>query len=306
MSDNQNKPNIFARVLIGILGTLIISLIVAKFYFFDPKAEISNGIIILLGLLIIVFLSEIFDSFSLGQFLTLKRTIKEKEEKITDLKESNDKLLNIVITNNSFAQKQSLTNVNGISTEEFTRSIISVIKADKETREKEESGKEKIYELAEEEIPKKPRKRFDFQKMRNWGVTKFIDNKDFRKYNFIEDAQILMPQKDLDPINIDNPVFDGYVETENFEVFLSVKLRSSMYMLNRDRLYVMLSKLYYYRLAKKTNVYLNLILVDRPEDTKGNLDERIIKDFEPAIRSGLLKLDYYEINEKDMAKMYVS
>lgn len=306
MIDNQNKPNIFARVLIGILGTLIISLIVAKFYFFDPKAEISNGIIILLGLLIIVFLSEIFDSFSLGQFLTLKRTIKEKEEKITDLKESNDKLLNIVITNNSFAQKQSLTNVNGISTEEFTRSIISVIKADKETREKEESGKEKIYELAEEEIPKKPRKRFDFQKMRNWGVTKFIDNKDFRKYNFIEDAQILMPQKDLDPINIDNPVFDGYVETENFEVFLSVKLRSSMYMLNRDRLYVMLSKLYYYRLAKKTNVYLNFILVDRPEDTKGNLDERIIKDFEPAIRSGLLKLDYYEIDEKDMAKMYVS
>lgn len=306
MIDNQNKPNIFARVLIGILGTLIISLIVAKFYFFDSKAEISNGIIILLGLLIIVFLSEIFDSFSLGQFLNLKRTIKEKEEKITDLKESNDKLLNIVITNNSLAQKQSLTNVNGISTEEFTRSIISVIKADKETREKEESGKEKIYELAEEEIPKKPRKRFDFQKMRNWGVTKFIDNKDFRKYNFIEDAQILMPQKDLDPINVDNPVFDGYVETEKFEVFLSVKLRSSMYMLNRDRLYVMLSKLYYYRLAKKTNVYLNLILVDRPEDTKGNLDERIIKDFEPAIRSGLLKLDYYEIDEKDMTKMHVS
>lgn len=306
MIDNQNKPNIFARVLIGILGTLIISLIVTKFYFFDSKAEISNGIIILLGLLIIVFLSEIFDSFSLGQFLNLKRTIKEKEEKITDLKESNDKLLNIVITNNSLAQKQSLTNVNGISTEEFTRSIISVIKADKETREKEESGKEKIYELAEEEIPKKPRKRFDFQKMRNWGVTKFIDNKDFRKYNFIEDAQILMPQKDLDPINVDNPVFDGYVETEKFEVFLSVKLRSSMYMLNRDRLYVMLSKLYYYRLAKKTNVYLNLILVDRPEDTKGNLDERIIKDFEPAIRSGLLKLDYYEIDEKDMTKMHVS
>lgn len=306
MSENQNKPNIFARVLIGILGTLIISLIVAKFYFFDPKAEISNGIIILLSLLIIVFLSEIFDSFSLGQFLTLKRTIKEKEEKISDLKESNDKLLNIVITNNSFAQKQSLTNVNGISTEEFTRSIISVIRADKETREKEQNGKEKMYELAEEEFPKKPRKRFDFQKMRNWGVTKFIDNKDFRKYNFIEDAQILMPQKDLDPINIDNPIFDGYVETENFEVFLSVKIRSSMYMLNRDRLYVMLTKLYYYRLAKKTNVYLNLILVDRPEDTKGNLDERIIKDFEPAIRIGLLKLDYYEIDEKEMEKMYIN
>lgn len=306
MSDIKDKQNIFARILIGILGTLIISLIVAKFYFFDQKAEISNGIIILLGMLIIVFLSEIFDSFSLGQFLTLKRTIKEKEEKITDLKESNDKLLNIIITNNSFAQKQSLTNVNGISTEEFTRSIISVIKADKETREKEQNGKEKMYELVEDETPKRTKKRFDFQKMRNWGVTKFIDNKDFKKYNFIEDAQILMPQKDLDPINIDNPVFDGYVETENYEVFLFVKLRSSMYMLSRDRLYVMLTKLYYYRLAKKTNIYLNLILIDRPEDTKGNGYERIIKDFEPAIRIGLLKLDYYEIDEKEIEKMYVS
>ena len=144
--DKDNKPNYFVRTLVVILGLVIGSLIVSKFYYFDPKGEISNGIIILIALLIILFLSEIFDSFSLGQFLSLKRTISEKNEKITELKESNDKLLNIVIANNNISQRSTMTNVTGISPEEFAKTIISVIKADKETTDKEETRKEKKME----------------------------------------------------------------------------------------------------------------------------------------------------------------
>ena len=61
--DKDNKPNYFVRTLIVILGLVIGSLIVSKFYYFDPKGEISNGIIILIALLIILFLSEIFSAF---------------------------------------------------------------------------------------------------------------------------------------------------------------------------------------------------------------------------------------------------
>jgi hypothetical protein len=304
----ENTINYFVRTLIVILGLLIASLIISRFYIFEPKGEISNGIIILIGLLIMLFLSEIFDSFSLGQFLTLKRTILEKNEKISELKDSNDKLLNIVISNNNLSQKSTMTNVTGISPEEFAKTIISVIKADKETTDKEETRKEKIAEIVVDEEEKNepqqaPRKRINLPKLEEFVLAKFIDNKDLRKHSFIEDAQILMPQKEIDPISHFNPIFDGYVETENYEMFIEIKLRNSPLIIFRERLYVMLAKLFYYRQAKKTNAYLNLILVDRPienERTFSNNETKMIAEFEPAIRMGLLKIEYIQLSEEEM------
>lgn len=308
----KNKPNYFVRTLIIVLGILIISLIISRFYIFEPKGNISNKLIVLIALLIIIFLSEIFDSFSLGQFLSLKRTISEKNEKISELKDSNDKLLNLII-NNNLSQKQSMTNVTGISPEEFAKSIISVIKADKESTDKEENRKEKIEEIIDEEnknesIPTTNRRRINLPKLEKFVLDRYIDNKDLRKYNFIENAQILIPQKDIDPVSIINPIFDGYIETDNHERFIEIKLRSTALILFRERLYVMLTKLYYYRIAKKTNTYLTLIIVDNPQisgnDRISDFETRLISDFEPAIKLGLLKIEYIQLNEKDMEGLY--
>lgn len=309
----KSKINYFVRTLIVILGVLIFSLIISKFYIFEPKGEISNGIIILLGLLIILSLSEIFDSFSLGQFISLKKTVAEKNEKIVELKETNEKLFNLIVSNN-ISQGQSMTNNNGIS-EELVKSILSsVIKADKETTQNEENQKEKISEiLVEEEEEEKttnlsaPRKRLNLPKLEQYVLNKFIENKELKRYKFIENAQILVPQKDIDPISIHNPVFDGYVETENSEMFIEIKLRSAPLMLFRERLYVMLNKLYYYRILTKSNVYLNLILVERPTDESkqvSNSEERLINEFMPAMRLGLLKIDYIRLLEKEMKGLY--
>ncbi|WP_396165951.1 hypothetical protein [Flavobacterium sp.] len=307
----KSKINYFVRTLIVILGVLIISLIISKFYIFEPKGEISNGIIILLGLLIILSLSEIFDSFSLGQFISLKKTVAEKNEKIVELKETNEKLFNLIVSNN-ISQGQSMTNNNGIS-EELVKSILSsVIKADKETTQNEENQKEKISEILVEEEEKTtnlsaPRKRLNLPKLEQYVLNKFIENKELKRYKFIENAQILVPQKDIDPISIHNPVFDGYVETENSEMFIEIKLRSAPLMLFRERLYVMLNKLYYYRISTKSNVYLNLILVERPTDESkqvSNSEERLINEFMPAMRLGLLKIDYIPLLEKEMKGLY--
>jgi hypothetical protein len=307
--NTETKINYFIRSLIVCLGLLITSIILTKFYYFEPKGEISNGIIILISLLIILFLSEIFDSFSLGQFLTLKRTISEKNEKITELKESNDKLLNIVIANNNLSQKSTMTNVTGISPEEFAKTIISVIKADKDATDKEETRKEKIAEMVVDEEEKNellqtPVKRINLPKLEEYVLTKFIDNKDLRRYSYIENAQILMPQKEIDPISDFNPIFDGYVETEYYEMFIEIKLRNSPLIMFRERLYVMLSKLNYYRKAKKTNAYLNLILVDRPIENErkySNYEAKLIAEFEPAIRMGLLRIEYIQLSEEEMS-----
>jgi hypothetical protein len=116
-----------------------------------------------------------------------------------------------------------------------------------------------------------------------------------------------MPQKEIDPISIFNPMFDGYIEADSYEMFIEIKLRNSPLVMFRERLYAMLTKLYYYRLAKKTNAYLNLILVERPieeERAFSNYDSKMIVEFEPAIRLGLLKIEYIQLSETDTKGLY--
>lgn len=65
----------------------------------------------------------------------------------------------------------------------------------------------------------------------------------------------------------------------------------------RERIYLMLSKINYYRNIKRINAYLFLVLIIRPgeEQNEQTLD-RIKKEFEPAIANGLLRIREVEIS----------
>ncbi|MGN5096099.1 hypothetical protein [Aeromonas sp. 61P] len=76
---NENKVNVFVRVLIvGLIG-FIIWLVTYSFIFVEPKGTISTGITTLIVLLIVIALSESFDNFSVGKIFTMSREIKERK-----------------------------------------------------------------------------------------------------------------------------------------------------------------------------------------------------------------------------------
>ena len=101
----------------------------------------------------------------------------------------------------------------------------------------------------------------------------------------------------VDPISTLTPIFDGYIETESTEIFIEVKLQRVVN--SREQLYSRLSALYHYREAKKVKAYLQLILVELPEDEKmgkiRNTEERFRDIFEPAIEKKLLKIKYVKL-----------
>jgi len=72
----------------------------------------------------------------------------------------------------------------------------------------------------------------------------------------------------------------------------------------RERIYLMLSKINYYRSIKRINAYLFLVLINRPDEEQNETTlERIQREFEPAITNGLLRIRIVEITEEETNKI---
>lgn len=85
-----------------------------------------------------------------------------------------------------------------------------------------------------------------------------------------------------------------YINDLERETFLELKPFSrNMSTIYRDRLYVMLSKINHYRLAKRVNASLELIIFkfhSPLEETSFDVDMRLVSVFGPALSHGLLKI----------------
>lgn len=293
---NEKNINWFSRILILLVGLFIGSIIYYNFYI-KELGTISNGLIFLICLLIIIISCEIFDDLSFGMLLSLKKKIKDKKEHIVELKTEKQNLLNVILSNfNCQSQVQST----GISPSELTN-IIRIVKADPEKIKEENKEKEEVLEKINKDEP--IRKRIDIRKIEDIGINRFINENSFDK--MLLNKQIQVDSKD--PISAFNPVFDGYLNNENLDIFIEVKLqRTSLFL--RENIYQRLMNVYFYRKFKQSNAYLQLILIELPEDKENNriknTNDRIKKDFLPAIESGLLKISCYKLSENEVKEIY--
>lgn len=305
----QKNSNLWSRVLLLVVGILIGTMVVFRFFIIDTKAEISAGIIILLCLLIILSLSEVFDSFSIGEIFKLSRVVKEKQKEIekkeTELvkieTEKNQLLSQVISLSNNFSQRQSNTNIYGWTPEGLKQ--VSIQKADAE--EIEELKKKEEQEDENSETPQSRPKRLDSRKVEELALRKFLalNNIDISKiYREIK----LQAFQGIDPISETSPIFDAYLNDIDREVFFEVRHNrgyvSGMFM---DRLYLMLSKIYHYRIIKKTTIFLNIILVEFPEDTSENkLFNKILELFQPALNNNLLRISVIKIEAEEIEGLY--
>lgn len=308
--EQEKKTNWFTRLLLIAIGGLIAFMIVYRYFFTDPKAEISAGIIILLGFLIVLALSEVFDSFSIGEVLKLSRTIKSKEKEIekketeiTKIEAEKNQLLNQVITlSNNFSQRQSNTNIYGL-TPDFMKQV-SVQKAD--AGEVEELKKKEAQEAEKEEPPRQRQRRIDQRKVEELALRKFLVSNNVDISKVFREIK-LQAFQGIDPISDSSPIFDAYLNDIDKEVFFEVRPSrgyiSAMFM---DRLYLMLSKIFHYRTIKKNMTYLNIILVEFPDDNSDDNRQlnRILDLFQPALSNNLLRIGVVKIDQSEMEGLY--
>lgn len=302
----KKEINWFAKIGLIILTILIVSMIIYKFFCNEPIAEISTGLIVLLAFSIVLVLSESFDNFSVGKIITLSRAVKDKEtvieKKNVEIRqvenEKRELLTQIISLSNNFSQRQSNTNIYGATPETIKQFTI-------QKAEEPEIEKLKQKEQEEENKTTQERKRIDFRKVEEIAIQYYIKENNVDVSKMFKEVK-LQAFEGIDPISDNSPIYDGYINEIDKEVFIEIRPTPIMASMITDRLYMMLSKIHHYRQFKKTNCYLNLVLVEIPEDDRDNTRflNGILELFRPALSSGLLKISTVKLEKSDLKKIY--
>lgn len=300
---DQPSSNWFVRTLIVIFCVFLGAMVVFRFFLIEPKGEISGGLLVLLAFVLVLVLSELFDNFSIGKLVNMSKSLKEKEAQKTELKKENAELRTQLITvTTSVSQRQTSTNIFGLPDQ--MAELMTVKKA----ADDEVAAKRKEEEVPRAVAAEAPSRRLDRAKLESISMAKFVSSQNLQAYNVILEAKLSTHFSGIDPITDTTPIFDAYINTVDSEVFVETRPTSYTTMMFRDRLYVMLTKLHHYKTIKKANVYLALVLTDTPEEATRPASfylDRLKREFEPAITSGLLRIHVIEFTSEETAGLYV-
>ncbi|MFN5218773.1 MAG: hypothetical protein ACK5CL_08395 [Sphingomonadales bacterium] len=297
---DSNKPGkTKTKKGVILLWLLILLIISISFLFGKPPYAISFETTILIAFLVLLVLSEDFDSFSINKIITLSRSVKEKETTNKRLLKENFELRNQLINlSNNTNQNHSNTNVTVNSPGYFdTTKVMPANEPEKE---------EKRNEIEDPTDGRNTSRRaVSFSKIEEFLLPKFIDMEGLDYSTLVRSAKLVGSIEQVDPINEYSPVFDGYIRNENTEMFFEMKSIGAGPLL-REKLYFMLSKINYYRTTQQVNAILYLVLVIRPHDDAQIQErqrqhvEKILKEFEPARNIGILEVRHIEISETEL------
>lgn len=293
--EEQRKTNWFVRVMISIFCVMLVAMILYRYIAIEPRGDISGGLITLLSLLLILVLAESFDSFSIGKVIAISRDNKKKEKEVEKLEKQNTHLLSQLISiSNTQTQNQSHTNVYG-----DYHATPTVQKAS-ETDVQEKQTSDAVNVAPTSEIP---RATTNWRKAEEIALAKYLQQRQLHPSNAIIEAKLVTHFQGIDPISSVQPVFDAYIKEADHETFVEMRPSTFAPMVFRDRLYVMLSKINYYRTAKRVDAHLDLVLMTLPgeENRTPNSFSRLLESFEPARASGLLKIHEIEFTAEEAA-----
>jgi len=295
MEEFTKKTNWFVRVLISSFCLLLVGMVLYRYFCVEPRGDITGGIVTLLCFLLVLVLSESFDSFSVGKLISISREVKKREKEVEKLEKKNEELLSQLITissTQSQSQSQSHTNVYG-----DYHAAPTVQKASEEEVRDKQSSETPTPSPAIEPA----RAKINWRKAEEIGLQKYLQQRSLHPSNLIADAKLVNHFHGIDPISNMQPVFDGYIKESDHETFVELRPSTFFSPIFRDRLYVMLSKINYYRTTKRIEAHLDLVLLKLPnEETRiYPSSARLLQSFEPAIASGLLKVVAVEFSEEE-------
>lgn len=299
---DQPSSNWFVRTLIVIFCSFLGVMVVFRFFLVEPKGDISGGLLVLLAFVLVLVLSELFDNFSIGKLVNMSKSLKEKEVQKTELKKENAELRTQLITvTTSVSQRQTSTNIFGLPDQ--MAELLTVKKA----ADEEVEAKRREEEVPRAAATETPTRRIDRAQLESTSIKKFVLAQNLQAFNVIQEAKLSTQFSGIDPITDTTPIFDAYINTVDSEVFVEIRPIGYTSLMFRDRLYVMLTKLHHYKTIKKANVYLALVLANVPEETSrpaGPYLDRLQREFEPAITSGLLRIYVIEFSSEETAGFY--
>jgi hypothetical protein len=298
----KKTSNWFVRGLIVMFCAFLAELVVYKFFYGEPKADISAGLLVLLAFILVLVLSELFNTFSLGQLVTMTKVVEEKEAQRKELKQENSELRALAISTN-VSQRQANQNQQIVGNDAIR--LMTPVKragADEIADEKREEDA-----LPVEQPQPVLERRVSVTRAKELALSRFVSEQNLQE-NVIRDAKLPNEILVIDPVTNVAPIFDAYINTASSDIFLSIRLTRHTSTMFLDRLYVMLTKVHHYKTITKKNSYLTLVLLNTPDnDSSLPLSyylSRLDRQFQPAIVSSLLRIHSVNPNSEELESLY--
>lgn len=309
----MQKKNWFVRSLVILLILFVALIIVTSFFFSENKLIITAPIICLVAILVVLALAEIFDNFSIGNFLSLKKEHKKVECEL-EKSEQENRELRLQLTNiiSNINSNHNTTILGPIP--QLMDQILRVEKAPADEVQKKKQEEEAVHNSENNEgttqqarvgIGTRMRIR---SKLEELALSKYCATYDIKPTDVFREMKFSEGFIDNDPIMERNVIFDAYYKAPwQEEIFIEIcHYYNSPSML--DRFYHLLSKVYYYRTAKKLQAKLVLLAPSISEEKSDELSfnmrgitkERFCEYFSPAIKNNLLELIEIQISDEEI------
>lgn len=313
----NRKNSTFVRILIIVFCLFVVGLVTYSFFFGNPPYKLNYELIILLLIIVVLILSESFDNMNMASFISLNRKVTEKKEEVELVKRENAELRNNIInitSSISLNQKQSNNSYYGF-TPDMLR-LLGVTKSDSVAKEEvcddESSRKDQSDTGAQPVVQEERTSRMSIHNILEYieqdTIDRFFESNNIPKVDTIMNAEFTPAFHGLDPIMERRIVFDAYHKTSTKEFFIEVRIIRSASIMMYDRIYVMISKLLYYKQVKNSSVELIILIPEIPDSEKLGVFSnegayrRLIEAFQPAIANGLLRIENVQFLDSDVER----
>lgn len=268
-------------------------------------SEALNGytdksfLISLIAFVMLMVFALKFEDVSLFKILELKKRVKEEKATREKVEEKNyDLTKHLVSLSLSLKQSQSNITLNTPIDGATLQNLLSVTRADEQEIEKKKAEEEPPTTVRAEATDY--RTRIEARKLSEERIiNETLSNKMFAQ----KEVKFTSAMDFIDPIITNrNIIFDGFYVENGCEVFVEIMPNRFMPFSYSDRLYMQLNHIYLYNKAANKNATLQLILYDFPEapptdsPTRRTAFEMVNRYFEPALKSGLLRVQQYTVD----------
>lgn len=307
----KKNVNYFVRSLISIVALAVSVMAFLSFFLAEPKYQITTGIITLIAIVVVLVLSESFNNLSIGKVLTLSNEVKKKESEKETVKDENKVLRQELFKIVANVQQSQVNNTYNAPSDEWLKAL-GVVKSDDDDEENDEDeicDNNSVSDESKLKAPSSAINNNDYErnrrKLRRYAIdaalNKYASRHPALETEFVGRVEFSSAFHAIDPIMDRRIVFDGYLKNGDDEIFVEVRHKEMNSLMFLDRLYLMLSKINLYREAKNSNAELLLLIIETPffESDGRNKVDRLVEYFQPAIKNGLLRIEYMKITEEE-------
>lgn len=306
---------LYGRIGVAVVMAVMLLIVLVSFFHGGPKFEISNGVIYVLGLILLILFSDSIKNLKIGDLIVLEREVKNKEKQVEHLSKENDKLYTQL--NQAFA---TIHNSNTVS------SSMTVNVGDNNMKDAKVAQADQSEQVTAEEDsvasaipPIIPGKKVGFNPTIKYQFNRQIDQVLMQKYtkkfgltseSVVDRVKFTKYLTETSPIMKNRAIFVGYAKLPNEEIFFDcprIPVASSTYF----RLYYMASMVIEYARLNKRNAKLVVLLPDCPLNCDAILElyqnppnfreeqEKLEDIFAPAIASNYIEIQTIPIDKDE-------